>query len=292
MVWVSADQKTYRHNGRRFLEPCEFQNAVVGKSCTNAGTGHTWKDKPVLSSPQLDDLIHNCDFDGEGVRDENSCLPFSVFRVLPDSSWRDRSILGYCISFEAQEVSNPSPDDGSSPQSCIGFDGDYSLGTSPPDLAFSHSNSQYQSIESESSADSLQLSIPPSVGAENRLRQSDAGLVNVYLNVVAPTLVPVHQARNPWLRYPTIALHLSLQEGKNHLLYALMAHAAFCLGHQGFNQDAMSALGTRLYSSAMAELRACLREGSTDYVGLLTTILTFLLLEVELPARCLEPIES
>jgi len=34
----------------------------------------------------------------------------------------------------------------------------------------------------------------------------------------------------------------------------------------------------------MAELRAYLREGSTDYIGLLTTILTFLLIEVSSPS--------
>lgn len=116
--------------------------------------------------------------------------------------------------------------------------------------------------------------------AENRLDPSDAYLFNYYISHVAPVLVPVHTQQNPWLRYPAIALHQSFNHGHKHLLHAIMAVAAILLDKQGGGQKEMSTLGTKLYSVAMAELRNSIDDGSVDYLGLLTTVLTFLFIEV------------
>ncbi|KIW15241.1 hypothetical protein PV08_05286 [Exophiala spinifera] len=281
LVWVSADQKTYRHNGRRSLEPGESYVAVVCNDVNGSTTDRTWQDHPVLSSLELDELIRTCDFDGEDVPDGLSCPPFSAFRVAPDSSWMVKSILDYGASFDVEDVSRALLGDASPSHSCLSFPGGSLPREFTEDLASPSSVSHRPTVEPESSVDFLQVSIPPPIRAENRLSQSDARLFNIYLTAVAPTLVPIHEARNPYLRYPAIALHLSHQEGKNYLLHALMALAAFCLVHKGaVDRDVMTALGTRLYSSAMAELRACILEDSADYVGLLTTMLTFLLLEL------------
>lgn len=256
----------------------------------NGGTDLTWRDIPILSSKRLDDLIRDCDIDVEDGSDEISCFPFSMFRVLADSSWLDDNTPNHSSTLDLEEASNPSPDEESSLESYSEPYASYSPAISIQDLVSVYSTTRGQVIESEPSADLLELSIPPSIRAESRLNPNDAGLFNVYLTAVTPTLVPLHDARNPWLRYPAIALHLSFQEGRNHLLHALMAHAAFCLGNTGFQQDNMVALGTKLYSLAMTELRAYLREESPDYVGLLTTMLTFVLLEVScqftVPQNC------
>lgn len=116
--------------------------------------------------------------------------------------------------------------------------------------------------------------------AENRLDPSDAYLFNYYISHVAPVLVPVHTQQNPWLRYPAIALHQSFNHGRKHLLHAMMAVAAILLDKEGGRQKEMSTLGTKLYSVAMAELRSSIEDGSVDYLGLLTTVLTFLFIEV------------
>lgn len=214
-------------------------------------------------------------------------MPFSAFRVLsPPQDYAD-SLAELCNSSDT----DAEPD---SPLSNGTYPGNRSVPcveSSPESSIHAGSsvagNSQDQVTGQETFTVSLQLSIPQSIRAENRIDPTWANLFHVYLNVVAPTLVPVHEARNPWLRYPAIALHLSFQEGRNHLLYALLAHAAFCLSHKMLDQERMLILGTNLHSSAMSELRACIQEGSTDYLGLLTTILTFVLAEVFSLSYCL-----
>lgn len=250
---------------------------------TDPCSDHTWKGEPILSSQKLDGLISNCDLDCEGEGNELLCPPFSAFRVLPPRQDCVDSIPDLCnrsdISAEPDLLLNTENDPERYSVACV----ESSPESLMPAITSVLGNPQDQTPNPEVFPDSLQLSIPPSIRAENRIDPTWAKLFHVYLNVVAPTLVPVNEARNPWLRYPAIALHLSFQEGRNHLLYALLAHAAFCLGHKTSGQDTMSMLGTNLYSSAMLELRACIQEGSTDYLGLLTTILTFVLAEVFSP---------
>lgn len=244
---------------------------------------HTWKDEPVLSSRKLDGLISDCDLDCKGEENELLRPPFSAFRALPSRQDCVGSLPEYCSRSEVSDEPDLLLDSGSDPElysvACV----ESSPESLMPAFASVLGNPPDQTPRPEVFPDSLQLSIPPSIRAENRIDPTWANLFHVYLNVVAPTLVPVNEARNPWLRYPAIALHLSFQEGRNHLLYALLAHAAFCLGHKMIGQDTMSMLGTNLYSSAMLELRTCIQEGSTDYLGLLTTILTFVLAEVFSP---------
>ncbi|KAI1627882.1 fungal-specific transcription factor domain-containing protein [Exophiala viscosa] len=258
LVWVSADQRKYRHNGRRFLEPYQ-----------------TWKNQPVLSSDELDGLISGCDIGCQGQAHLTSCLPFSAFRAFLESSRVDARIPGICVATESEDACG-----GAIPIVGNGISVENSRENSAQDFSSFCDIPQDQSLESAPAAGLIGLSIPLLIRAENRITSTQASLFSVYLNAVTPTLVPVHGAQNPWLRYPAIALHSSFQEGRNHLLHALLAHAAFFLGHTGYDKDTMFALGSKYYSSAMAELRAYLREGSTDYIGLLTTVLTFLLIEL------------
>ena len=107
-----------------------------------------------------------------------------------------------------------------------------------------------------------------------------ASLIDAYASRVAPTLIPVHDSLNPWLRYPTIALQLSMQEGKSYLLHALMAQAAFALGRNGQDSDRLSRLGFNFHSLAVAEFRSSIQQGTVGCLDVLTTILTLFLIEV------------
>lgn len=124
--------------------------------------------------------------------------------------------------------------------------------------------------------------------AENRLEPRDAYLFHHYISHVAPVLTPVHTCQNPWLRYPAIALHQSFTEGRKHLLHAMMALTAMWLSEASGDREDLSAMGTKLYSTAMAELRSSIDDRSVDYLGLLTTILTFLFIEVSYEDLCAE----
>lgn len=281
LVWVSSDQKTYRHNARRFLDPCAHRIHLLVARCTFAyrGSGYTWGDRAVLSPEELHDKVTRCDVEAENVQEQFSSLPFSLFRAWPTSS---KSCDNNTVDSEASVDFEAIPASPTSNDVLVNRDMDIDTGFGIDDLVRADCIrvSQDESIEPDLLSESLQMKIPRSIGLWNRLSGTEAMLFNVYLTAVAPTLVPVHEDRNPWLRYPSIALHLSSQQGQNHLLHALMAQSAFCLSNIGYEQEQMSALGTRLYSSAMAELRGCLEEGSFDCLSLLTTILTLVLLEV------------
>ena len=117
--------------------------------------------------------------------------------------------------------------------------------------------------------------------AENRLDPKDAYLFHYYVNFVAQLLMPVHDQRNPWSRYPAIALYHS-SNGQNHLLHAIMSHAAIVLGNTGGEGAKMSALGAKYYITAIRDLRNGIEHDTIDYVGFLATAMTFLFIEVGL----------
>ena len=112
------------------------------------------------------------------------------------------------------------------------------------------------------------------------LNPDDARLLKFYETRLAPLLIP-HQdeQHNPWSLYPKLALHHS-NLGQKHLLHAVMAHAAIVLANTGFQKAFMLESGVRYYVLAMEELRTAIDQGTADYVGMLTTILTLLFIEV------------
>jgi hypothetical protein len=117
---------------------------------------------------------------------------------------------------------------------------------------------------------------------------SDYGdLLEFYVAAVVPTFVPVHTERNPWLRYPSIALYLSQVEGKHHLLHSLLAHASFALATKGYKQMTMTRAALNFQSKSVAGLRSCIETNTIECLDLLTTILSLLLIEVSTPIeRC------
>ena len=92
-------------------------------------------------------------------------------------------------------------------------------------------------------------------------------------------LLPLDDTGNPWSTYPAMALHYS-SAGQKYLLYALLAHAAIFRANIGSDTENMLAEGGTYYVLAMEELRKNLEEDNVDYVGLLTTMMTFLFIEV------------
>lgn len=220
--------------------------------------GETWAASRILSTSRIEQLISLCEIDtDDDTVCEDSRPPFSVFRL----SSRDNS------------------------DEALLTDTDYSPQHETPDSVPSLSDRTASSEASTERQDQLvlacshpRLSLLKTPRAENRLDLSDAYLFNCYISCVAPILIPVHTQQNPWLRYPAIALHQSFNQGRKHLLHAIMAIAAMHLEREG--QKEMSVVGTKLYSIAMAELRSSIDDGSVDYLGLLTTVLTFLFIEV------------
>lgn len=202
---------------------------------------------------RIDKLINLCDIDvDESLVSEKSRPPFSVFR----------------------RTSRSKPEEG--------------LLSDLADLHHSRSISPIATGETTSRRQDQicpagltpQLRMIKAPKAENRLDSCDAYLFYHYISHVAPVLTPVHNCQNPWLRYPAIALHQSFNEGRKHLLHAMMALTAMLLSEADGGREDLSILGTKLYSTAMAELRSSIDEQSVDYLGLLTTILTFLFIDV------------
>jgi hypothetical protein len=124
------------------------------------------------------------------------------------------------------------------------------------------------------------LTLPKTLRVENRLDPKDAYLFHHYISHVVPLMTPFHSSRNPWLKYPAVALHQSYNGGQNHLLHALMSLAAIYISNTGGDPLVMSSLGINLYSRAMAELRSCLDNGSAEYLDSLMTMMIFLFIEV------------
>ena len=268
LVWVSQDQRSYRHNGRRFLSPCNtpLPHASSEDPLTDVLSGETWKDFPLLSSSHTDDLIQDCDIDAE----DDGCFeilrpPFSVFRSSPSVSTLKEYLS--CIDFGIRVPSLIEP-----AQRQRQIDSDWA-----------NCHIGHQPSSSSPTAETPHLPLLKAPRAESRLDPQDAYLFYHYLNHIAPSLIPVHGSTNPWLRYPAIALHLSHDGGKKHLLHAMMAQAALCLSNSGEDRTSMSRLGTKLYLSAMADFRNCIERASFDYLGVLTTMLTFLFIEVRRP---------
>lgn len=229
--------------------------------------GKTWEGLSILSYPEVERLVDGCDriIETEDV-DALSCGPFSVLRMVPeprptgDTSSEDDIIRARssCVSTRACE---------SEQGDCFLLDNT----DLPPE-----------------SEDEWSLTLPTSPRPEPQLDAETAFLFHNYVNHVVPILIPVHTLENPWLRYPAIALQYSIT-GRKHLLYAIMALTAIFRSNTRADATADSKSGTKYYLKAMAELRAGIDRDTLDYVGLLTTMLTFLLIEVSarLIIRCL-----
>lgn len=270
----------------------------------------TWKDTAVINPTQLDNLISQCDYaaDGHSAVQEPSS-PFGVFPTVVDD-------------FE------PGLENHTTPESLYPLGIDDASGSSESDQAVltgnyacneSHSTSEeldagttngFQMTERVDAAPIITLPLERPIECTGHgLPYRYAFLLDVYVSLVIPTLVPIHDDRNPWLQYPTIALHLSRQEGKQTLLHALLAHAAFSLSRRSYARKAtysgpydaqeieneiaeeyvcvgyknkMVKLGCKFYSLAATELRTCIQDRSVGCLDLLTTSLSLLLVEVRL----------
>ena len=212
-----------------------------------------------MSPFEIDKLVNRCDWIIETEdADALSCGPFSVLRVALDIPSTEKASAEHEVLLdEGSYVSTPA---------C-----EIEL------LELLSPNTAYSSPSPEDVEWHLTLPIAPR--AETRLDAEDAYLFHHYLNDVVPILTPVHNLENPWLRYPAIALQHSIM-GQKHLLHSIMALAATFGGNTGGDSAENSRLGMELYQKAMAELRMSIDNGTVDYVGLLTTVLTFLFIEV------------
>ena len=216
-------------------------------------SGETWSGFSSLSSAGVDELIEACDIGAE-INEvfELTKTPFSVFHK-------------------------------SSPSNVSGHDEkneDLSLNISATNISIHlHTNDEPTTAPDEIDS-AFPFSFFKTPKAENRLESHETYLFHYYLNNVVPLLTPIHNLQNPWLRYPAIALHQSFTGGQKHLLHSMMALSATLLSNTDCHRQQMSALGVKLYTMAMAELRGRIQDGSVDYLGLLTTILTFLFIEV------------
>lgn len=248
------------------MDPCRSHSHFL-RLDADSRVDDTWKDHPPLSSEEADQLIFRCEEPSEAGQVASSLSPFGVFPAAletcsdtltesgtPATITVSDSLENDNVSLDEVEVIDRTSHELSNP-------------TRPP-----WTNSPFQHVHQ-------------TVKPEHGLSSLYASLVDVYVSEVAPTLIPIHDKRNPWLRYPTIALQLSLQGGKRYLLHALMAQAAFALGRKGCEQQRMSALGFRLYSWAVAELRSSIQRGTAGCLDLLTTILTLFFVEVAIIAR-------
>jgi hypothetical protein len=223
-------------------------------------TDETWSGFRHLSASHVEKLIDICDVDVEDSSVSERLLPpFSVFRRSPKDEPKPGLLSDSDDLRHSQSLSALHP---------------LSDQTASHDTTFQR---QHQICRIDFTP---QLTILKAPRAENRLDPCDSYLFHHYISHVAPVLTPVHTCQNPWLRYPAIALHQSFAEGRKHLLHAMMALTAMWLSEAGGGREDMSKLGTKLYSTAMAELRSSIDDQSVDYLGLLTTILTFLFIEV------------
>jgi len=100
-----------------------------------------------------------------------------------------------------------------------------------------------------------------------------------YIILVVPILVPIHNFRNPWTNYPTLALHYQAK-GQLYLLHAIMAQVAFVLADTYEDHGELLSVAINYQTRAMEELRMALNRGTTDPVSLFTTIITLLFIEV------------
>jgi hypothetical protein len=215
---------------------------------------------PSFSSSQLNDLIDACDKEPDQCSEgEKLYSPFSVFQhhKVVNTFTEGENVLDI---FSSETVKSPAE----TPIATVNPGNDYEMISLPP----------YQF------AATWKLTLPMAPQAENRLDPKYNYLFNHFCNHVAPLMTPVPSSKNPWRRYPAIALHRSFASGHKYLLHALMSLSAVHLGNIGGNLLAMHALGRNLYSRAMAELRSCLESGSLRYMDMLMTMMIFLFIEV------------
>jgi hypothetical protein len=239
-------------------------------------TANTWKRCTILSHFQVDELIRRCDLDTDcSGTDEEHQGPFSVLRLakvlpgIPNASTNTTQATTAAAA-AGQEVSQ---DDWAAHRWEIEL----------PELFFP----DHTAYSSHMSAvdQGWRLTLPIAPVPKGGLGPEDAYLFQLYVNHVVPIMTPVHNLENPWLRYPAIAVqHCAM--GQKYLLHAMMALAAVFhsntggVGGPSGDPAEMSRAGTELYLKAMAELRMCIDKGTVGYLGLLTTMLTFLLIEV------------
>lgn len=199
--------------------------------------------------------------------------PFSVFRHARRRSRQNpvaqvaQRIGNHIQTLEDESVAEP--DTGQSDPPLI--PGQFALDTQYEEIVSSFPT------EEEDSLWSHEILVSPRYGPP--LHQEQLFLLDQYVNNVVPVLTPVHDTTNPWLVYPSKALHC-IVNGRSHLLSAILAHTAFFLANTSVDRQAMSDLGARYYAKALAELRADIEDKTTDLVTLLTTMLTFVIIEV------------
>lgn len=208
----------------------------------------TWKSLPTLDARSIDRLIEQCDIAQEDF--ENDSVSYSPFAVFRSS----------CSPVRDFECANLFAD----------FDELSGL-----DLALNFEASRFFMPEFQSNT-SLTILRPIT---DNRLAPEEADLFHHYVSYVAPMLMPWDDTGNPWISYPAIALHYS-SIGRKYLLHALLAHAAVLRANIGVDKENMHAASGKYYILAMKELRKNIEENSVDYVGLLTTMMTFLFIEL------------
>ena len=266
-------------------------------------TDETWKDRTPLAPNTVDKLISQCDRAVAGSNQPSSS-PFGAFLSRVDD-------IKLASTNDATSYATPSAgiDDVSRYlehiQTPVSIQ-EYTTEEVHPLQVQDGEGSLEDSHIMCQLDDSMIMALPlerPIECAGHGLPSRYAFLLDVYVTLVTPALVPMHDGRNPWLQYPAIALHFSRQEGRNHLLHALMAHAAFSLSIRsrrprpgssgpydllselegeaaGTGNGKMDAQGYKLYSLAATEMRARIIDGSIGCLDLLTTILSLLLIEV------------
>lgn len=272
-------------------------------------TDDTWKDISVIDSIQLDKLLAQCDSTAnENYAGQEISSPFGVFPIAVDNFE-----LGIEDDVTSKPFSPRSIDDASGyPEYdqapvLIGNEAYGESDSAGEELGVASVNDA-QSMEQVDAAPAFTLPLERPIECTGHgLPYRYASLLDAYISLVVPTLVPMHDDRNPWLQYPAIALFLNRQDGKQTLLHSLLAHAAFSLSHRAskrqtkfrgpyntheiedeiaeedndnVHKNTMVKLGCKFYSLAATELRACIQDGSIGCLDLLTTSLSLLLVEV------------
>jgi hypothetical protein len=121
--------------------------------------------------------------------------------------------------------------------------------------------------------------IPNSPSTTPLLEPKEFEMVRQYSDLLVPIVVPIHDHRNPWANYPTLALQYKAK-GQSYLFHAVLANVAFYLANTRSERNEFRSIGTKYHTMAMEELRMALSQGKTDSVSLFTTIITFMFIEV------------
>lgn len=236
-------------------------------------TDTTWDGHPTLSSRRIDRMIQRCDI---GPSDELvrtvSCPPFFVF----DSQSHDDDPVDSSEESSRDSVSPPLEDfhDTDLIIETYGTEKQEELQIFTSDLDAAPETGTLDSTPV------LTLGSPktcPSLWPT--LNTDHMFLLEYYVCEVVPVMTPVNGDENPWARYPGIAFALQ-QYGRSHFLHAMLAHSAFFKANNNGHCKDTLALGATYYNRAMAEVRADINSGNANYVGLLMSMLAFVIIEV------------